>query len=109
MHSSDFERWLVSASTKGVARGVFRDVVNETATKEKIQELVDQALSSTALQWGFCPNCRKRMQVEMPDVKKRIDGLVALLEQGEGKPEGDAGGVSIVLERVDLSGPEDSG
>lgn len=93
---------------KGAARGVFREVVNGSATRERVQELVDQAFSMNALVWGYCPGCRKKVQVEVPDVKKRIDALVSLLEQAEGRPEGDSAGVSIVLERVDLSGAEGS-
>ena len=86
-------------SKKGAARQVFRDVVNESTTREKIQEMVDQALSLQTLTWAFCPNCKKKVQAEIPDLRGRVGVLVELLEQAEGKPAGDEAGVSVVVHR----------
>jgi hypothetical protein len=74
---------------RGQARATFREVINEATTKDKVRELVEQALSLNGLVYGHCTECGRRVQVEVPGVKKRIDALVALLERAEGKPTGD--------------------
>ena len=62
--------------------------------------LVDQVLDLRGVQWGFCPVCSKKVQVEVADLKGRIDGMIKLLEQAEGKPrDEDAGGTMIVVVR----------
>jgi hypothetical protein len=92
-----------SEPKRGQARATFADVVNEEATHERVRELVDQALSLNGLTYGHCSECGGRVQVEVPDVKKRVDALIALLEQAEGKPIGDGpAGVTIIVERVPL-------
>jgi hypothetical protein len=41
------------------------------------------------------------VQVEVPDLKGRVDGIIKLLEQSEGKPQdGQSLGTTIVVERL---------
>lgn len=90
---------MAEKDKRGRARSTFRDVINEAATREKVQQLVDQALTINGLVNVYCPQCKKMLKAEMPNVKGRIDALVALLEQAEGKPGQEEAGVSIVVER----------
>lgn len=86
-------------TTRGRARQRIGQVLNEDEQLEKIRKLIDEVLELKGTAWGYCPNCKKRMTVEVPDLKGRIDGAIKLLEQAEGKPkeDGDAG---IVIEVV---------
>lgn len=86
--------------SKGAARATFREVVNESTTRERVQRLVDDIFEMKRLAWSTCPDCRKRVQVEIPDLRGQVTTLVELLEQAEGKPEGEVGGVSIVVKRL---------
>lgn len=81
---------------------MFREVINEEVTQEAIRHLLSQALSMGSFVYGHCVNCRRRVQCEVPDVKKRIDALISLLEQAEGKPDQVDQSVSIVVERPAL-------
>lgn len=87
------------AAKRGQARSTFRDVVNEETTAERVRELVDQALNINGLINVYCPQCKRMLKAEAPNVKGRIDALVALLEQAEGKPGNEEAGVTIVVER----------
>lgn len=86
-------------ASRGAARATFREVVNEATTRERVEALIDQALSISGLVDGFCPDCRRKVRVEVPNVKARIDALVALLEQAEGKPGSEEAGVVINVQR----------
>lgn len=87
-------------SLKGIARKTIGEVINETITPERVQQLIDDVLTTTRQTWGSCPNCRKRVPVEVPDPAKAVQVLKELLEQAEGKPkDGDSAGVTIVVKR----------
>lgn len=91
-------------ANRGVARASFGEVVNRLANEEAIEQLVEDALQAKSLASAYCSMCRKRVQVEIPDIKKRVDVITMLLEQAEGKPGGEESGLSIVVERPPLRG-----
>ena len=98
---SDTSEGTIEGS-RGRARATFLEVVNEATTREKVRELVDQALNLNGLVYGHCSSCGKRTQVEVGDVKRRVEALVALREQAEGKPSSEAGETMIIIERPAL-------
>lgn len=88
-----------SRARRGSARQTCLEVVNSALTEERVEEFVNGLLGMTTQQWAHCPDCRKKVQVEVPDFKRQLDGLVVLLEQAEGKPEQVEVGVTFVVER----------
>jgi hypothetical protein len=97
-------REVEAGGARGAARALFGQVVNETLNREKVGELVEEVLNAKSLTYAYCSSCRKRVSVEVPDFKKRVDVLAQLLEEAEGKPQLEVGGVSIVVERPPLDG-----
>lgn len=84
-------------------RVLLAEVLRSDATREKIERLVDEALSLNTLAWGFCPKCKQRVQVEIPDTKKRVDAVAALFAEAYGKPgttDAEAAGVTLIVKRV---------
>lgn len=73
-----------------------------------IDALVSDALAAEIFVDAECPDCgAKKLKVKAPDIKKRVDTLIALLEQGEGRPEQRApGALQIVVQRPAFSKPE---
>jgi hypothetical protein len=53
---------------------------------EDIKEIVEESLSATRLKWSYCPNCRKKVEADFPDLDKRAKFLATLLDQAKGKP-----------------------
>lgn len=87
-------------SVRGKTRQELGSILNSDEIREKLHNLVDETLKLTGTQWGYCPNCKKKVTVEVADLKGRIDGMIKLLEQAEGKPrDEEAGGTTIVVER----------
>ena len=88
------------SSQRGKARQELGEILNSPKRRKALDTLVDQVLDLRGVQWGFCPVCSKKVQVEVADLKGRIDGMIKLLEQAEGKPrDEDAGGTMIVVVR----------
>lgn len=87
-------------SQRGKARQELGEILNSDDRRQKLNTLVDQVLDLKGVQWGYCPVCSKKVQVEVSDLKGRIDGMIKLLEQAEGKPrDEDAGGTTIIVNR----------
>lgn len=85
---------------RGHARKTIGEVINEHVTDERVKDLLDRVLDQSSTRWGFCPTCRKKVQVEVPDPAKAVAVLKDLLEQAEGKPkDGEAAGTTIIVER----------
>ena len=86
---------------RGKARQELGEILNSKERRAKLNELVDQVLDLRGVQWGFCPVCSKKVQVEVADLKGRIDGMIKLLEQAEGKPrDEDSAGLTLLVERI---------
>ncbi len=74
-------------SQRGNARTRIGATVNEKFTTEKISEIVDAALEAVIGIKAVCPECGNEHTVRIPDFKRTIDTMTALLEQAEGRPE----------------------
>lgn len=80
-------------------------VINEVIDADKIRTLIDEAMELKGLVRVYCPNCRKSLMAEAKDLSKTIEVLTKLLEQAEGRPQGEeAGGVVLVVERPAYGG-----
>lgn len=81
-------------------RGLIAEVLNETATKTKIRDLIDRCLDLKGLVKVHCPECRRHLMAEYPDVKKQADALLAFTSEAWGKPKDDSmAGTTIIVER----------
>lgn len=49
---------------------------------DRLLELID----STGPAWGYCPDCRRKIQVELPVWKYRVDAIRLALDHTVGKP-----------------------
>lgn len=72
------------ASAASVRR-ILAEAVSEGYGKQYIVDLIAAAKGSEVAAVAECEACGKTMRVRVPDVKKQLDTLIALLEQGEGK------------------------
>lgn len=85
---------------KAGARELIAQALAEGVTKERLDSLLNAALSSEITVDAHCTNCGEEMRAKAPDVKKQLDVLVGLLEQAEGRPEQRApGALTVVIER----------
>jgi uncharacterized Zn finger protein len=95
-------------SAKGTAaagslRQFIGEVLEEEATLDDVREVIREALGATATSLVDCPSCGERFKAKLPDVKKKLDALVAALEQVEGRPEMRMPeATTVVLQRVEL-------
>jgi hypothetical protein len=90
-----------AAELRGQTRRTIGTVINEEEVRQKLRDLIDQIMELNGLAWGHCPNCKKKVQVEVPDLKGRVDAFIKLLEQAEGKPQdGENAGTTVVVEFI---------
>lgn len=100
LDSSEVAAPEVTETARGRTRQELGEILNSTKIRQKLEDLVDETLKLTGTQWGYCPNCKKKVTVEVADLKGRIDGMIKLLEQAEGKPrDEDSAGTTIIVER----------
>jgi hypothetical protein len=93
--------------TRGKTRQELGEILNSEDRRKRLGELVDQVMDLKGVQWGFCPVCSKKVQVEVADLKGRVDGMIKLLEQAEGKPQDEqSAGVTLIVERVWPDSPD---
>lgn len=71
-----------------------RLAVDAEAQYDKISSTLIKALDSTKKSWGFCPACRKKVQIDHPDHGAQLKAAEMLLEQGFGRPGADTSGRS---------------
>lgn len=90
------------------------EVINKTFDRKWLLEFAETVKGMTQGVWGQgrCPECDspRKVLVQIPDVQGQIKAVVALLEQAEGRPgtaQGEAGGVTLIVERSWPVGPED--
>lgn len=83
--------------------------LGEAVTDEKLKEAILLALELKKGARGWCPNCRKAVQVEINDSKAVIGALGELMNQSYGRPGETASSdeEKIVFERVVYLGDED--
>ena len=69
-----------------MARGNVRDRLAADADYDKIKKVLEQAMDMTRYERAFCPNCRKKVEVEFPDTRSQMQAVSLWLEQGFGRP-----------------------
>jgi hypothetical protein len=74
---------------------------------DKLIAALFDAVESVKKAWAYCPNCRKKVQVDFPDHSARIKAIELLLEQGFGRvgtgaasPAPEVLGGEMTLERL---------
>jgi len=87
-------------------RQAIAEVVNEGLSKTRIRKLLNDAFAAEVVTEAECPECgAKRLKVRVPDVKRQLDVVAGLLEQAEGRPQGEeAAGVTIIVRRPAYGG-----
>jgi hypothetical protein len=61
------------------------EVMEESATLANVRLLVRQTMDESHRPTVHCPGCGNEFRPPQPDLKKRLDSVIALLEQVEGK------------------------
>ncbi len=67
-------------------REEIREALASKLTPEQIELLVDEVLAIKKGARGWCPSCKKHVQVEIHDARASVAALTDLLAQGFGKP-----------------------
>lgn len=98
---------------RGPARSKPRTVRQDLATAitevfdaDWLREFADTIKNMTQGVWGegTCDKCgsKRKVMVKVPDTQGQLKAVVELLEQAEGRPgtaTGEAGGVTLIVER----------
>jgi hypothetical protein len=90
-------------STNGPVRPLLADAIREEITPAFLRELVGKVKEMQKETFGYCPGCKKKVLVQVPDLPKVISGLTELLEQAEGRPgtaTAEDAGVTLIVERI---------
>ena len=81
-------------------------MITEDEWRKAAEALWQIATSGTKLDWGCCPGCNKKVQLDRPDLRARADALRSLQEMGFGKPKAeDEGRAGFILKRVIVNPP----
>jgi hypothetical protein len=91
------------AEAENSVRDLLRTALREGVTADYLRDLLEQVKTATFRPRAFCTHCRKIVYPELPDHAKTVRMLAELVDQAEGRPgvqAGDAGGVTLVVERV---------
>lgn len=85
------------------ARKVIGDALSAGVTPERVTALVDAAFASEVVATAVCEKCGGAMKVKIPDIKKSVESMIALLEQAEGRPAANQPeATTIIIERPPL-------
>lgn len=68
-------------------RATLGEVLDEASTRDRIRQIVHDALDSEHARKVECPECGTEFRAKLPDVTKQVQTIIALLEQKEGRPE----------------------
>lgn len=68
-------------------RKLLADAVSANYSEADITAIIEAAKGAEASAAAECPECGHGMRVKVPDFKKQLETLVALLEQAEGKAQ----------------------
>lgn len=71
-------------------------------TPDQLSKLLNEILKIEKGARGWCPGCKKQVQVQIPDAKAVVGALADLANQGFGRPKeaSQAESEKIVFERV---------
>jgi len=56
-------------------------------SEEQLRALLDEVLASRKQARGWCPNCKRAVQVEIPDAGAVVKAMAELANQGFGRPK----------------------
>ena len=90
-------------------RSTLGEQVRAWADDDRIKRMLDEIEGLEKRVWLDCPNCKKRSQVSVSDDVRKLEALLKVIEQVEGKPGTagtEPGGITIVVERMWPSGDE---
>jgi hypothetical protein len=51
-----------------------------------VVDALSNALQTTKRVWTHCPECRKKIEVAIPDARESVNAAKVLMEQAEGRP-----------------------
>ena len=71
------------------ARKRIESTLEDFLDKETLSTLVREVLAITKQARGWCPNCKKAVQVQIPDAKAVVSSMGDLLTQAKGRPPPD--------------------
>jgi hypothetical protein len=65
----------------------FRDKLGHDldAEYDLVRDFLKDAVKATRKVWHSCPDCKKRSEVEIPDIKAGLHAAQLWIEQGKGK------------------------
>ncbi len=69
------------------ARGRIEEALDGVLDRETLDVLLKEGLAVTKQARGWCPNCKKAVQVDIPDSKAVVSAMGELLTQAKGRPE----------------------
>ena len=75
------------ADTDGDLRSRTDLILEKYVSDEDLRALVAASLESKKQARGWCPNCKKAVQVEINDAKAAVSALETLLNQAKGRPD----------------------
>jgi hypothetical protein len=63
---------------------------------------LELGLDAVRKQWGFCPKCRSKVQVDFPDLRTRNDTVRMIAELSGSKPraDSDVSGGGLIVKRT---------
>jgi hypothetical protein len=70
---------------------------------DKVVAALEDAMESTKKAWAYCPDCRKKVQVDHPDHGARIKAVELWLEQGFGRPGAGAASVDPIAAGLEMT------
>ena len=68
------------------ARGRIEEALDGLLDRETLNVLLKEVLAVTKQARGWCPTCKKAVQVDIPDSKAVVSAMSELLVQAKGKP-----------------------
>lgn len=82
------------------------EVISEVFSREWLYAFAEDLKNMQGKTWGEgrCPECgsARKVEVKVQDYQGQLKALIGLLEQAEGRPgtaEGEAGGITLIIER----------
>ena len=83
-------------------RSTLGEQVRAWADDDRIKRMLDEIEGLEKRVQMNCPHCNKRSLVTVPDDVRKLESLLKVIEQVEGKPgtaDAEPGGITIVVER----------
>ena len=74
-----------------------------------LDKFLDEVDNFEKQAWLTCPHCKKRAQIAVPDDSRKLEALIKLIQETEGKPgtvDADAAGITIIVQRLPWPGDE---